>query len=71
MIDRTKGLASLGLDNAIRLRWVLRDIKGDRLKLSPASPEDIDTLVKMGFVEIRGDKPMITAAGLTELDYGD
>jgi hypothetical protein len=30
--ERTKkGLASLGLDNAIRLRWALRDIKGKRL----------------------------------------
>jgi hypothetical protein len=71
MTDRTRGLASLGLDNAISLRWVLRDIKGNRLKLSPASPEDIETLVKMGFVEMRNDKPMITASGLTELDYGD
>jgi hypothetical protein len=51
MIDRTTGLASLGLDDAIRLRWVLRDIRGDRLKLSPPSPEDINTLVKMGYNE--------------------
>jgi hypothetical protein len=27
-----EGLASLGLDNAIRLRWALRDIRGNRLK---------------------------------------
>src|SRR5690348_7361129 len=53
MIERSKGLASLGLDNAIRLRWVLRDIKSDRLKLSPASPDDIKTLVSMGYVEIK------------------
>jgi hypothetical protein len=31
-----KGLASLGLDNAIRLRWALRDINGKRLKLTPS-----------------------------------
>jgi len=32
---QTKGLASLGLDNAIRLRWVLRDIRGNRLGFLP------------------------------------
>jgi hypothetical protein len=29
------GLKSLGFDNAVRLRWVLRDINGKRLKWSP------------------------------------
>lgn len=71
MIDRTKGLASLGLDDAIRLRWVLRDINGNRLKLSPASPDDINTLVKMGYVEIRDEQPRVTASGLSEMEYGD
>ena len=71
VIDRTKGLASLGLDNAIRLRWVLRDIKSNRLKLSPASPEDINTLVKMGYVEMRDEKPMITESGTIEIEIGD
>jgi hypothetical protein len=71
MIDRTQGLASLGLDDAIRLRSVLRDIKADRLKLGPASPEDIQMLVAMGYVEIKDDRPRITASGLTEMDYGD
>jgi len=33
MSERGNGLATLGLDNAIRLRWALRDIKGKRLKL--------------------------------------
>jgi hypothetical protein len=43
--DRTKGIASLGLDNAIRLRWVLRDIRGNRIKLTPPSQEDLRTLI--------------------------
>jgi hypothetical protein len=34
MSEPKTGLASLGLDNAIRLRWVLRDIIGKRLKFS-------------------------------------
>jgi hypothetical protein len=71
VIDRTKGLAALGLDNALRLRWVLRDIRSDRLKLTPASPEDINTLVKMGYVEMQDDKPVVTSSGLAEMDIGD
>lgn len=71
MIDRTKGLASLGLDEAIHLRWVLRDIKGNRTKRSPPSPEDISLLVKMGYVEIRDDEPIVTASGLSEMNLGD
>jgi hypothetical protein len=68
---RTKGLAQLGLDNAIRLRWVLRDIKGHRLKLSPPSAADLRTLTEMGFVEMRDDQPVITNEGLAEMDIGD
>ena len=34
MTEPKEGLKSLGLDNAIRLRWVLRDIKAKRLKFS-------------------------------------
>jgi hypothetical protein len=67
----TKGLAALGLDNALRLRWVLRDIKSERLKLSPASPEDINTLVKMGYVEMRDEKLVVTSSGLAGMDIGD
>jgi hypothetical protein len=47
MIEPKKGLARLGLDNAIRLRWVLRDIMAKRLKLSPVDPADLRTLIEM------------------------
>jgi len=40
MSEPKTGLASLGLDNAIRLRWVLRDIIGKRLN-SARSPRMI------------------------------
>jgi hypothetical protein len=43
MSEPKTGLASLGLDNAIRLRWVLRDIIGKRLKFSPIAPNDLQT----------------------------
>jgi hypothetical protein len=66
-----EGLASLGLDNAIRLRWALRDIKGKRLKLTPVSPNDIRTLIDMGYVEIISDEPVVTATGLQQIETGD
>jgi hypothetical protein len=68
---QTKGLASLGLDNAIRLRWVLRDIRGNRLKLTPPSQEDLRTLIDMGYVEMRNDQPFVTSEGINEMDQGD
>ena len=66
-----EGLKSLGLDAAIRLRWVLRDIKAKRLKLSPPDPADVQKLVEMGYVEMRGDEPVITSEGSHEVDIGD
>ena len=72
MIEPTRDLKSLGLDNAIRLRWVLRDIQGKRLKWSPPAPHDLRTLVEMGFVELGKDEvPIVTANGLIEMDLGD
>ena len=71
MSEPKKGLASLGLDNAIRLRWALRDIKGKRLKFSPVDPNDLRTLIDMGYVEMRSDQPVVTSAGLEEMEIGD
>jgi hypothetical protein len=71
MNEPKKGLASLGLDNAIRLRWALRDIKGKRLKLTLVDPNDLRTLIDMGFVEIQNDVPAMTTAGLDEIETGD
>jgi hypothetical protein len=71
MNEPKKGLASLGLDNAIRLRWALRDIKGKRLKLTPVSPNDIRTLIDMGYVEMKNDEPVVTDAGLQQIEIGD
>ena len=43
MSEPEKGLATLGLDKAIRLRWALGDIRGKRLKLTPIDPNDLRT----------------------------
>ena len=71
MSEPKKGLARLGLDNAIRLRWALRDIKGKRLKLTPVDPNDIRTLIDMGYVEMISDEPVVTDAGLQQIEIGD
>ena len=62
-------LAELGLDRAIHLRWVLRDIKGKRTKLSPVSPDDLQTLIEMGLVEMRNELPLLTNEGERALDW--
>jgi hypothetical protein len=61
-------LARLDLDTAIRLRWLLRDIRATRTNLTPVSPSDLRTLIEMGFVEMRNDEPMVTNEGHRELD---
>jgi hypothetical protein len=66
MTERKKGLATLGLDNAIRLRWAVRDIHAKRLKWSPISPEDLQTLVSMGYVEVVDGALLITLTGMDE-----
>jgi hypothetical protein len=61
-------LAGLGVEKAIHLRWVLRDIKGKRTKMSPASPDDLRTLIEMNLVEMRDDVPVLTNQGDRALD---
>jgi hypothetical protein len=62
-------LAGLSLDTAIHLRWVLRDIKGKRTKLSPVSADDLQTLIEMGLVEMRDELPLLTNEGERALDW--
>jgi hypothetical protein len=51
-------------ERAITLRWVLRDIKANRLKLSPIDQHDLRDLIDMGLVEMRNDAPALTNAGV-------
>jgi hypothetical protein len=48
----------------IDLRWVLRDIRSDRLKWSPISPDDLQMLIEMGRAEMRGEIPQLSNAGI-------
>jgi hypothetical protein len=62
-------LACLGRDAAIHLRWVLRDIKGKRTKMSPVKPGDLSTLIRMGLIEMREEVPVLTNEGERAIDW--
>jgi hypothetical protein len=51
-------------DRAVALRWVLRDIKSNRLKWSPVDQDDLRILIEMGLVEMRNDATVLTDAGI-------
>jgi hypothetical protein len=61
-------MAKLDPDTAIRLRWALRDIKANRLKMFAISPHDLSTLIEMGLVEVRDGAPSLTKAGDRTID---
>jgi hypothetical protein len=50
--------------HAVDLRWTLRDIRSKRWLLSPIDQGHLKTLIEMGLVEMRGDEPALTDAGL-------
>ena len=61
-------LAEFDLERAIGLRWALRDILSNRLKLTPVRSDDMRTLIELGFVEMRDDAPVVTQEGLAALE---
>jgi hypothetical protein len=54
-------------DRAVVLRWVLRDIKNNRLKWWPVNENDLRNLIEMGLVELRNDAPVLTNAGVSAI----
>ena len=60
-------LANLDLQQAIDLRWTLRDIRAKRWKLSPIDQTHLRKLIEMGLVEMREDQPALTNAGLNAI----
>jgi hypothetical protein len=70
MADQPRSvLDGLNLDTAIRLRWVLRDIKAKRTEFSPISQSDLMALIELGLVEMRDDVPELTNEGHRALDW--
>jgi hypothetical protein len=61
-------LANFDLEKAIALRWALRDIVAKRLKLAPLKEDDLQTLIELGFVEMRDGAPAVTQSGLAALE---
>jgi hypothetical protein len=61
-------LDELDLNTAIHLRWVMRDIRSKRTKLSPLSDNDLTVLMDLGLVEMREELPRLTALGVLALD---
>ena len=57
--------APVDRNRAIKLRWALRDIKSNRLKLLPVNQHDLQDLIDMGLVEMRDDAPVLTNAGVS------
>ncbi|MCP1845563.1 hypothetical protein ACVIHI_008970 [Bradyrhizobium sp. USDA 4524] len=60
-------LQKLPLAEAIRLRWVMRDIRARRFVTSPLHAADVQALTEMGYVETRDGFPALTAAALNEI----
>jgi hypothetical protein len=52
---------------AISLRWRLRDIAANRLKLLPVTEPDLQILVDLKLVEIGNDIPQLTSAGVAAI----
>jgi hypothetical protein len=67
MTEPKSGLSGLELKDTVRLRWTLRDIKSQRTKFMPVSPDDLKVLIGMGLVEMRDDVPVVTPAGDAEI----
>jgi hypothetical protein len=63
IVDPDIFTARVHRDRAIDLRWVLRDIRSDRLKWWPVKESDLRALIEMGLVEMRDDRPILTSAG--------
>ena len=64
MIDESDPLNGLDLEEAIDLRWTLRDIRARRWKLSPLNPSHVEKLKSMSLIEMHGDEPALTKAEL-------
>jgi hypothetical protein len=64
MTDENGPFHDLDVQEAIDLRWTLRDIRAKRWKLSPIDPSHLEKLKSMGLVEMHNGDPVLTNAGI-------
>jgi hypothetical protein len=64
MTDESDPFNGLDLQEAIDLRWTLRDIRARRWKLSPLNPAHVEKLKSMNLIEMQDEEPALTKAGL-------
>jgi hypothetical protein len=63
----TSKLEDLPSDEAIHLRWSLRDIRARRWKMSPIKGAHMEKLLELGLIEFQDEIPVLTDAGLSEI----
>ena len=64
MIDESDPFSGLTLQEAIDMRWTLRDIRAKRWKLFPINSSHLEKLKSMNLIEMHDDEPALTKAGL-------
>ena len=67
MPDENDPFQDLGVQEAIDLRWALRDIRAKRWKWTPIDPSRLEKLKSMGLIEMPDDEPVPTNAGINAI----
>jgi hypothetical protein len=67
MTAESEPFSGIELQEAIDLRWTLRDIRAKRWKLSFLNPSHLEKLRLMNLIETNDDEPALTKAGLAAL----
>jgi hypothetical protein len=62
MTDESDPFSGIELQEAIDLRWTLRDIRAKRWKLSFLNPSHLKKLKLMNLIETNDDEPALTKA---------
>ena len=63
MTDESDPFNGVDLQEAIALRWTLRDIRAKRCNLSPLNPSHLEKLKSVNLIEMLDDEPALTPAG--------
>jgi hypothetical protein len=67
MTDESDPFNGVDLQEIIDLRWTLRGSRAKRWKLFPVNPSHLEKLKSMNLIELHGDEPVLTKAGLDAL----